>query len=66
MNYVKKFLLQARVCWLLLCLCRLFCIFEMSGFEPESCHSKQARYQLSHPSPLLSHQSPYLASYLPI
>ncbi len=48
-----------------------FCIFEKClDSNQESCRSKQARYQLSHPSPylatsLLSHQSPYLATHLP-
>ncbi len=28
-----------------------FILWETSGFDPESCRSKQARYQLSHPSP---------------
>ncbi len=39
--------------WPLLCLCRPFCMFERCrDSNPESCRSKQARYQLSHPSPL--------------
>jgi len=51
--------LGARMCWPLHCLCRPFCIFEMSDLYPESCRSKQTRYcnlathlpnQLSHPS----------------
>ncbi len=44
---------RARVCWPLVCLCRPFCIFErcLGSSNPESCRSKQARYQLSHPSP---------------
>jgi hypothetical protein len=34
--------------------------------NPESCRSKQARYQLCNPSPSnLSHTSPYLATHLP-
>ncbi len=50
---------QARVCWPLLCLCRPVCIFKRClDLTPESCRSKQARYQLSHPSP-------YLATHLP-
>jgi hypothetical protein len=44
----------ARVCWPLLCLCRPFCFFERCLYShPESSLSKQARYQLSHPSPYL-------------
>ncbi len=40
------------LCWPLLCLCHPFCIFERClDSNPESCRSKQARYQLSHPSP---------------
>jgi hypothetical protein len=47
------------LCWPLLCLCRPFCICERClHSNPESCRSKQARYQLSLPSPLLSHPSP--------
>ncbi len=56
-----------------------FCIFERClDSNPESCRSKQARYQLSHPSPSLathlplqppishlSQPSPSLAIYLP-
>ncbi len=35
----------------LLCLCRAFCVFEIClDSNPESCRSKQARYQLSHSS----------------
>ncbi len=50
----------ARVCWPLLCLCRPFC-----RFEPESCRRKQARYQLSHPSPTnLATHFPNLATRL--
>ncbi len=46
------FFWRARVCWSLLCFCRPFCIFERClDSNPESCRSKQARYQLSHPSP---------------
>ncbi len=46
------FFWRARVCWPLLCLCRPFCIFERCLYSnPESCHSKQARYQSSLPSP---------------
>jgi hypothetical protein len=44
--------LVARVCWQLRCLCRPFCIFERClNSNTESCLSKQALYQLSHPSP---------------
>ncbi len=40
------------MCWLLLCLSRPFCIFERClDSNPESCRSKQARYQLTPPSP---------------
>ncbi len=47
----------------LLCVCRPFCIFEgCLDSNPESCHSKQARYQLSHP--WLSHPSPYIVTHL--
>ena len=51
--FLYIFLAGYRVCWPLLCLCRPFCICERClKFEPlESCPSKQARYQLSHPSP---------------
>ncbi len=36
-------------------LCRSFSIFERClDSNPESCRSKQARYQLSHPSPFLA------------
>ncbi len=43
---------RTRVCWPLLCSCRLFCIFEIClDSNPESCRSKQARYQISHPIP---------------
>ncbi len=66
---------QDRVCWRLLCLCHSFSIFERClDANPESCRSKQARYQLSHPyhtsfsqsSPSLSHPSPpNLATHLP-
>jgi hypothetical protein len=51
------FLLRARVCWPLLCLCRPFYILERClHSNPESCHSKQAR----HPSPynLATHRPP--------
>ncbi len=49
----------ARVCWPLLCLCRPFCIFERClDSDPESCRSKQARCQHSHPLPQISHPSP--------
>jgi hypothetical protein len=47
------FFWRARVCWSLLCLtgmCHPFCIFERClDSNPESCRSKQARYQFSHP-----------------
>ena len=50
---------RARVYWPLICSCRLFYIVERClDSNPESCHSKQARYQLSPPSP-------YLATHLP-
>ncbi len=50
------FFWRARVCWPLHCLCRPFCIFERClDTNLESCRSKQARYQLSHPSPWGSH-----------
>ncbi len=45
----------ARVCLPLLCLCRPFCIFERC--LDSSCRSKQARYQLSHPSPIFFYLS---------
>jgi hypothetical protein len=39
----------AIMCWPLLCLCRPFCIFERClDSNPESCRSKQVRYELSH------------------
>ncbi len=39
------------MCWPLLRLCRPFCIFERClDSNPESCRSKQVRYQLSHPT----------------
>ncbi len=61
------FFWQARMCWPLLCLCGPFCIFERClDSNPESCRSKQARYQLSHPSPWpTNHPSPYFATHLP-
>ncbi len=44
---------RSRVCWPLLCLCRRVCIFERClDSNTESCRSKQARYQFTHP-PLL-------------
>ena len=55
--------------WPLLYLCRPLCIFfeRCLDLNPESCRSKQARYQLSqpssplsNPSTLLSHPSPPL------
>ncbi len=56
------FFWRARVCWLLHCLCRPLCIIERClDTNPESCRSKQARYQLSHPSPSLSQPSPSLS-----
>jgi hypothetical protein len=43
---------RVTVCWQLLCICRSFCIFERClDSNPESCRSKQARHQLSNPSP---------------
>jgi hypothetical protein len=62
----------------LLCICRSLIIFERRlDWNPEGCRSKQARCQLSHPSPylathlptlppisLLSHPSPYLDTHL--
>ncbi len=47
---------QAKVWWPL-CLCRPFCIFgRCLNTHPESCRSKQVRYQPSHQSPCqLSH-----------
>jgi hypothetical protein len=69
----KLFFWLARVCWPLLCLCRPFCIVERClDSNPESCRSKQARYQLSHPSPyqspisLFSHPSPSKTTHLPL
>ncbi len=53
---------RARVCWPLRCLCRPFCIFERClDSNAERCRSRQARYQLSHPSPWLSHPPPWLS-----
>jgi hypothetical protein len=50
---------RARECWPLLCFCRPFCISDRClDSNPESCRSKKARYQLSHPSP-------YLITHLP-
>jgi hypothetical protein len=50
---------RAKVCWPLLCLCRPFCIFERClDSNPESCRSKQARYELSNPAF-------FLATHLP-
>ncbi len=56
-NGLKLFLFlffwRARVYWPLLCLCRPFCMFDRCmDSNPENCRSKQARYQLGHPSPL--------------
>jgi hypothetical protein len=52
------FLRRARVRWPFLCLCRPFCISERClDSNTESCRSKQVRYQLSRPSPPLSHSS---------
>ncbi len=46
-----------------LLMCRPFCMFERClDSNPESCLTKQARYQLSHPSPMISHPSPLRAS----
>ncbi len=47
---------------------RKFCTFERClDSNPECCRSKQARYQLSHPSPLVTIAThlPYLATHLP-
>jgi hypothetical protein len=45
---------RARVCRPFLCFCRPICIFESClDSNPESCRSKQASYQLSHPSPFI-------------
>jgi len=79
LNIFYIFFWRARVCWPFLCLCRLFCNFgRCLDLNPESCRSKQARYQLSLPSPylathlptkppisLLSHPSPNVATHLP-
>ncbi len=44
-----------------------FCIFERCLYpNPECCRRKQARYQFSHPSSLLSYPSAILNSHLPI
>ncbi len=57
---------RTRMCLPLLCLFRPLCIFERClDSIPESCRSKQARNQLSHPSPLLSNPSPYVDTHLP-
>ncbi len=46
------FFRRAKVCWPLICWCRPICIFERClDSNPESCRRKQARYQLSQPSP---------------
>jgi hypothetical protein len=60
------FFWRARKCWPLLCLCRPFCIYERwLDPNPESFRSKQARYQLSHPSPSTSPPVPLnLATHL--
>ncbi len=51
------------VYWPLLCLCRPFCIFERClDSNPESCRSKQARYQLSHPTPTFCCGCQYVSS----
>jgi hypothetical protein len=56
-RYVSETFLNiflAGVCWPLLCLCRPKCIFESClDSNPESCRSKQARYQLIYLSPKL-------------
>jgi hypothetical protein len=48
---ITLFFLPPRVRWSLLCLCRPFMIFGgcLNSYS-EFCHSKQARYQLIHPS----------------
>jgi hypothetical protein len=49
----------AKMCWPLLCLCLPSCIFERClDSNAERCRCKQERYQLSYPSPKLSHPSP--------
>ncbi len=65
------FFWRASLCWPLLCSCRPFCIFESCLVSnPESCRSKQARYQpeppifhyqrtVSHPSHLAVPTVPY-------
>ncbi len=58
------YFLRARVCWSLLFFCRPFSIFERClDSNPESCLRKQARDQLSHLSPPLSHPSPISPTY---
>ncbi len=53
-NFLKYFLAGKS------CLCSPFCIFERRlDSNPEWCRSKQARYQLIHQSPSLSHPSPW-------
>jgi hypothetical protein len=50
--FVYRIFLAGQIECVLLCLCRPFCIFERClDWNPESCRSKQARCQLSHPSP---------------
>ncbi len=49
--FVIFFFGGARVCWPLLCLCTALYFFERClDSNPESCRSKHAHYQLSHPS----------------
>ena len=45
--FIFLFFWRDRVCWPLLCLWCPFCL----DSNPESCRSKQVRYQLSHSSP---------------
>jgi len=63
----KSFLyifLAVRVCWPLLCFCLPFRIFERClDSNSESCCTKQALYQLSHPSPYLATHLLTLLSY---
>jgi hypothetical protein len=50
------------VCWPLLCFfVAQFCIFgRCLDSNPESCHSKQARYQLRHVVSVVSYYLPYI------
>jgi hypothetical protein len=49
-SFVIYYFWRAIVCLPLLCLCRPFCIVCLES-NLESCRSKQARYQVYHPSP---------------